>query len=794
MHMKQVLVSSYFLIYFAVLQAKPVLTASHYLIATLSNNASGTVSLGTTTYPLVYNSDRNEETALASDFWEIENIAGDQYTFQNASTGKYIRYNSAASSERSALVLVDGLQSDNSTSFSLELKLTNGLCYYIIRSAVNNAKIWDKRTIEYNSVYPVGVYSGSGSNNELFIFYDSSGNSVVDETPVSLPTTNKTLGLFSSYLSSLTFDEKTPIVDKQNKEFYLSTTPELMNTNICKTIKYAPKNSSYKLYINNEKIEPNTSYNFSNVTAFTKYSLEIKNGTTRLATGTLYFSCLPLVQLYSDATIGTVYSLGRVAVTDPEKSDSAEVVLANIKTRGASSLSYDKKSFALNIRNSAGTDSDDRSFFSLRNDNNWILDAMFIDPSRMRNRVSADLWNSFSTKPYWFSSELEAVNGTRGRFVELFINDSYHGLYCMTEKIDRKQLKLKKLKSTTDKNNQIIYTQRGTTFKATGWSNAVLMGYPYGGKIYSTFNNNNISWSGYECKYPELDEGEPIMWDNLYKALLVPNNYYTSDANFQTKVLETFDLPVYLDYYLFIDLMLATDNHGKNTYTSIYDQTASTKVSLTPWDLDGVFGIRWDSSKDITGPEQNLDEFLINNEHGQLNIFLRLKELNINNWKTEQLKQRYLSLRANAFSYDSLMNRFQKYANLFALSGAETREIYKWGSYGIVRNILSEMSYISDWLNRRLAYLDIQYLGERYTGIINHRSDTGIIYGPNPVTDILKINGMKNGDVVSVYTLQGVMLERKAANSSILQIDMSNYPSGVYIIKSGSYSAKIIRK
>ncbi|MGC3978608.1 MAG: CotH kinase family protein [Paludibacteraceae bacterium] len=794
--MKRILTISFFILCLtAALQSKPVLSASkQYLIATLNDNATGTVSLGNADYPLIYNTDRDEENAQPTDYWIIKNISDNQYTFQNASTGKYIQYNSAAVSERSALALVDGLQTDNSTSFTLELKLTNGLCYYIIRSVVNSNKMWDRRATAYNSVYPVGVYSGSGGNNELFVFYDSSGKPVVDETPVGLPTANRTLGSLSSYLSSLTFDSKTPIVDKENKELYLSVTEASINTNVTKTIKSTPKNSAYKLYINNQLVETNTTYSFNKVNASTGYLIEIKNGTTKLTTATLYFSCLPLVQLYSDGTIGTVYSMGRVAVTEPEKTDTTEVVLTNIKTRGASSLYYDKKSFALNIRNSVGNDSDDRTFFSLRNDNNWILDAMFIDPSRMRNRVSTDLWNSFSTKPYWFSGEPEAVNGTRGRFVEVFINDIYHGLYCMTEKIDRKQLKLKKLKSTTGTNNQITYTQRGTSFKATGWSNAVFMGYPYGGKIYSMYNNNSITWSGYECKYPELDEGEPIMWDNLYKAALIPNDYYTTNANFTAKVTETFDLPVYLDYYLFIELMLATDNHGKNTYTSIYDQTASTKVSITPWDLDGVFGIRWDSSKDITGPEQNFDTFVINNEHGQFNLFQRLKELDVNNWKTLQLKNRYLSLRGKAFSYDSLMNRFQKYADLFALSGADTREINKWGQYGVVTNISSEMSYISDWLTKRLAYLDIQYLGKPYTAVNDVKSDINIICGPNPVTDILNITGLQLGATVSIYTLQGVMLESRKADNTTLHINMSRYPAGIYIVRSGSYSEKIIRK
>lgn len=282
------------------------------------------------------------------------------------------------------------------------------------------------------------------------------------------------------------------------------------------------------------------------------------------------------------------------------------------------------------------------------------------------------------------------------------------------------------------------------------------------------------------------------MWDNLYAALQIPNSYYTTDANFRTSVAEKFDWPVYLDYYLYNDLMFATDNHGKNTFTSIYDQTASTKVSITPWDLDATWGIRWDGSKNLTVPEQDFDNFLITNEHGQLNLFLRLKSLDVNGWKTVQLKERYRTLRAGAFSHDSIMARFNTYATLFALSGADTREIAKWSSYGLVANISSEMAYISDWLTKRLSYLDNQYLGAPYTYL--KEMNTRILCGPNPVTDWLMISGFEEGEMISIYSLQGVFMGKFIADGQVFNIDMTNYQPGVYIVKAGSYAARIIRK
>jgi len=791
---KRFFVSTIFLLVIVMAFSKPLFTKSRYLIATYSDNATGTVSPGNSTYQLVYNADRDEVTALETDYWIIKNVNGNLYSFQNASTGKYIQYNSTAA-ERSALQLVDALQSDNSTYFTLELKQNNGLNYYIVRSASNTTKIWNRRTSASSGLFPVGVYAGTGSNNEQFIFYDSSGNSVIDDglTAISLPTANRTLGVFTNYLSGFTFDGQTPIADTSKKEFYLTVPEENINSTLSKVIAFVTKNTSYTLYVNNKAVSSNSVVNFGTVNSATKISLEIKNGSTSLATASLYFTCLPIVQLYTDATVGSVYSLGRIVVTEPQKADSAEVLLTKIKTRGGISTGYAKKSMALNLRDSSGINSDDRSFFSLRNDNNWILDAMYIDPARMRNRVNTDIWNNFATKPYWVINEPKMRNGTRGHFVEVFQNDAYLGLYCMTERMDRKQLNLKKLKVVTDSVTKITtYTQRGTTIKGVAWSNAVLMGYPYGGSsVYSAFSNTNLNWSQYECKYPEYDEGEPIKWDNLYAALQIPNSYYTTDANFTQKVADNFDLPVYLDYYLFIELLLATDNHGKNTFTSIYDQTISNIVSITPWDLDGTMGIRWDGSKNLTTPNQDLDNFLITNEHGQVNLFLRLKSLDVNNWRTIQLKNRYKELRGGAFNKDSIMSRFLHYADIFAKSGADSREIAKWSSYGLVTNISSEMTYISNWLTQRLNYLDNQYLGAPYTHLNN--MNTNILCGPNPVTNWLMISGLNGAETISIYSIQGNLLLKSISEGQTMNVDMSKYQPGVYIVKIGDYTAKIIK-
>lgn len=769
--------------------AKPVLSKNKYLIATLYDGATGTVSPGTSTYPLVYNPERDTESAEESDYWIIKDQGNNQYSFQNASTLKYIKYDSKAANDRTALIMASALQADNSTLFTLELKENNNLCYYVVRSVVNSQKIWDRRGTTYDTYFPVGVFNGSGSSNECFIFYDADGNPAVDDTKTSTVVPAKgvrTLGAFKGYASSLTFDAKAPVVDTANKQFFLSVPKEKMGTTISMVVNFALTNSAYKLYINNTAITSGENYSFSNVSSSKTYSMEIRNGSTAVASGEIIFSCLPLVQLYSETTIGSVYIPAHLAVTEADKTDTTEVINMNIKTRGATAASKPKKAYALKLKEADGETSMDRTYLGLRSDNNWILDAMYIDPGRMRNRISTDLWNEFSTRPYHAGLEPSMVNGTRGGFVEVFLNDSYNGLYCMTEKVDRKQLKLKKLKYSAD---STVITQRGGLYKADQWSTGTMLGRTFSGPLSANYNNGSETWNSFEVKYPDLGDGEPIDWKPLYDAIYVSSDL-SNDANFKAKVSTYFDLPVFLDYYLFIELMLASDNHGKNTYLYVYDQTVAPKLSIAPWDCDGTWGRRWDGSSYLTYAEQDFEDFLSKNEHGQNNLFRRLISLDYNNFGTS-LKNRYETLRGTYFSYTSLMNRFQSYCDLFNLSGAGERESNRWG----IEDINSEMSFVSSWITDRLNYMDNQYLGGPYVSHVGIGEVTRnrIAFSPNPVKDMLTITNLNVGETVQILSVQGSLLLQAEAKGGNLVIDMSGFAQGVYLIKAGKDISKVVK-
>ena len=176
---------------------------------------------------------------------------------------------------------------------------------------------------------------------------------------------------------------------------------------------------------------------------------------------------LPLVNLVVD--IGKVnkitYVAGEIEIADYQRrTDSAAQTVrfhCKYKIRGKTASTFDKKSFAVKIYDELGEDLD-ANIFGIRKENNWILDAMAVDRTRMRNRVCFDVWNDMSRTPY--DTKFDNRNGSIGVFVEVFINGDYHGLYCLSDKIDRKLLGLKKAQVSDDGEVAI----RGLLYKGTG--------------------------------------------------------------------------------------------------------------------------------------------------------------------------------------------------------------------------------------------------------------------------------------------------------------------------------------
>lgn len=445
-----------------------------------------------------------------------------------------------------------------------------------------------------------------------------------------------------------------------------------------------------QLYVDGER-QARGKARFPQVTAGRTYRLAwvLDGDTVTRAAAT--FTTLPILSLSEARLSGTTFVNALLSWNEARGRRSVHV---KARWRGDYSLSHAKRSIGLKVVDEAGK-KQDIALCGLRSDNYWILDAMAIDPARMRNRVAQDLWQDIATPPYYTHSVKHARTASRGCLVEVFLDGSYQGVYNLCERIDREQTQVAK----ADANGA-----RGCLYKADHWSRSTRWG-GSDGRGYSASPTSG-SWGHWQIKYPEPSRKHQAEWGPLCRAEQFAAE--SDDSTFCREVGDYFDLPVLVDYWLFIELLHATDNSGKNMYWAVYDCRQSGKLTPIPWDLDGTFGRNWDGSRGPCAATNNYDNYL-RGEGKQNYLVERLYRLDAQNWR-ERVRRRYAELRRGPFSADALLQRFEHYRSQLEKSGAGERERRRWdGQGGRTPDYAGEIKYLEGWLKERLATLDRKY-------------------------------------------------------------------------------------
>lgn len=709
--------------------------------------------------PIFYS---ENDITFADVYWIFSRVGDDVYTIRNSVTGQYITYDGERTNAKRYVTLTDSHTGDNSLWRFISASQATGTTFCVVQANNTNRKL----NVRQDGIHIVGTYDSQGiAANETFSFVDAQGNSVYDEAA-------EAAGSFSDFVDSLTIGGKVPVFDNASKEYLLPVRVDYIEKDFTTQVAVKFKKANCSLVVNGQEVSSISSVDFGDVSGGKSVELGVKRKDKTLASVVVNFTFMPVVEVQGYNISAETYTDGYIRVTDAEVEGIDTLINAGFRYRGATAANMSKKSLAVKLRDSQGQ-SIDCSFFGLRSDNNWILDAMAIDRARMRNRVSTDLWLDFSEKPYHATLKPNELNGTRGRFVEIVFNGSYAGIYCMTEKVDRKQLKLRKMDDDG--------TINGVLYKSTSWTYSVLMGHYPDNRFYpkvsvSAARSTSEVWDGWESKYPDLEDSPVIDWTPLRTAInLVATG---SKNNFTALVEDYFDLPVWRDYYLFTELMLATDNHGKNEYLFCYDKNEYNKMSITPWDLDGTWGLRWDGSENITAnATQDFITFLWANEHGENNLYRMLTMYDYKDWK-ENIAKRYVQLRTKYFDPDTLVARFNRYYELFHMSGADIREKKRWNNNnGIPLDFETEMNYLHNWINKRVAALDAAYNYDPATvGISNIIADGFSVSGGVGEIVVASDNGIQ----VRVYSQDGLLVRKLGILSGLSEI--KGFAPGIYIV------------
>jgi len=423
------------------------------------------------------------------------------------------------------------------------------------------------------------------------------------------------------------------------------------------------------LYIESVEYSEGNCFNLSGVSIQDSLCISFRTESGSNFNGYLYLTSLPVIQIYYRQEIPDEPKIHCDFVLSDNSGEEGNSLIstAGIELRGRSAMNRPKKSYGIELWNDdSGNDTRNECLLGMRNDDDWILDAMYIDKARMRNKISMEIWRDICT-----SSGNDKIHGkpyTESRFIELFVNLEYKGIYCLTERFDQKQLDLR----------QFDGSAHGLLYKVESWSNTI--------KFVSLADTSESEfWDGWEQKYP--DPEELIIWRPLYDFTSFVIN--SGDAEFEQQISNYLDIDNLIDYFLFINLCTAFDNMGMNMIYARQNREA--QFVIYPWDIDASWGRNWDSTFLFS-------EYWLSNK-----CYSRLFNGNVEG-SVDRMKLRWNELRSELFTHANLMERFTEQSITLIESGAYRREKSCWPEMNL--NFSQEIAYISGWLDQRIIYLD----------------------------------------------------------------------------------------
>lgn len=358
------------------------------------------------------------------------------------------------------------------------------------------------------------------------------------------------------------------------------------------------------------------------------------------------------------------------------------------RLRGNTSLTYEKKSLRLylkDVKDDGTFKKASKNLLGLRDDDDWILNALYADNSRIRDQLCIDLWNEVGAKdnPYGYSYGTDCV------MTEVFINDGYQGIYDLMIPIDAKQLGLDAVSEQMEKSEEVIERIYKKKYSRDWVSEDFIGDLP---------DSNAVNYrGGFYLKGDTVLQNEEE-WASLYR---LAKDLEASDAEFAGDILAFNDQQNLIDNWLFYQAIAGFDNQNKNYYYVTRSRDGKSYGYFIPWDLNISFGMVYADNEYYSA---ELDTVV--NEPVCWQPANRMIELDVDNSK-RVLKSTWTKWRSNQFSDEAIAKRIAELEHQVKASGAFSREDVRYPN----GNQKADFSYMYDFALERLAWLD-QYVDE----------------------------------------------------------------------------------
>ena len=399
----------------------------------------------------------------------------------------------------------------------------------------------------------------------------------------------------------------------------------------------------------------------------------------------LVFTGLPMITFHgTEYTADDVSQLFAISVYDTDhKGDWVTTCYTKSRLRGNTSLVYEKKSLRLYLKEimDDGTfEKCNKNLLGLRDDDDWILNALYADNTRIRDQLCIDLWNEVGAKTSGYGYQY----GTDSVMTEVFINDGYQGIYDLMVPIDAKQLGLSPVSEQLIQNTDVVERIYKKKYSREWLSSDFVGELP---------DPNSPDYrGGFYLKGDTILQNEQE-WEPLYR---IAEALGSDEKTFASEITEYNDQQNLIDNWLFYQAIAGFDNENKNYYYVVRNRDGKEYGYFIPWDMNISFGMVYADNVYFSEELAAIATEPVTWQPAQ-----RMIELDVDNSK-ELLQRTWNKWRNSTFSDEAITERIQELEHKVKDSGAFKREDARYPN----GNQKEDFSYIYDFAVNRLAYVD----------------------------------------------------------------------------------------
>jgi subtilisin-like proprotein convertase family protein len=441
----------------------------------------------------------------------------------------------------------------------------------------------------------------------------------------------------------------------------------------------------------------------------------------------------------------------------------------SIEVRGSSSQGFPKKNFSFETQDEEGQGLD-TTLLGLPKEEDWILYGPYTDKSMLRDALT-----------YYLG---RALGGYAPRAVacEVVLNDDYHGVYWLEEKIkrDKNRVDIKKLNPEDTLGNALTGGYILKVDRDDGEGSYFVSEYE------GTYDAEEIRIVYEDPEGPDLHPKQKAYIQSFFHAFedaLYGNDFTDPQTGYRRYV----DVNSVIDYFLVCELGHNVDAYRLSTFFYKDKDSEDSLMHMGPlWDFNLAFG-----NVDYCNCQHTYG-WAYENSGGCGNTPRWWTRFLEDPYFQDRLRCRYDSLRETVLSTGAVLGWLDEQADILGGPAEPNYDrwpilgMYIWPNNFIGQTYSAEVNYMKQWVNQRLQWMDENLPGLCEPVSASHTIASGeLILQPNPTSGNFSIQlDAQYGSIESVmiYSVTGSSVMHFNFPNPGESLDIQHLASGAYMV------------